>query len=109
EFKEMLSEEIVQNRVTYLSKYVNKIYKNDRKNILYSLVLFTLFTEATSLFSQFYTILGFNRFRNLFKDISNIVQYTSKEENCHMEGGVALINQIKEEHPELFDEEFKNK
>lgn len=109
EFKEMLSEEIVQNRVTYLSKYINKIYKNDRKNILYSLVLFTIFTEATSLFSQFYTILGFNRFRNLFKDISNIVQYTSKEENLHMEGGVALINQIKEEHPELFDEEFKNK
>ncbi|MCB1711163.1 MAG: ribonucleotide-diphosphate reductase subunit beta [Candidatus Riesia sp.] len=109
EFQKLLEEEVVKNRVTYLTKYVNKIYKNDKKNILYSLVLFTLFTEATSLFSQFYTLLGFNRFRGLFKDISNIVQYTSKEENLHMEGGVALINQIKKEHPELFDEELMEK
>lgn len=109
EFNEILKEEVVQNRVKYLSKYVNKIYKNDRKNILYSLVLFTLFTEATSLFSQFYCILGFNRFNNLFKDIANIVQYTSKEENLHMEGGIALINEIKKEHPELFDDEMMDK
>jgi len=109
EFLEMLNEPVVKNRVEYLSKYVNKIYKNDKKNILYSLVLFTLFTEATSLFSQFYTVLGFNRFRGTFKDIANIIQYTSKEENLHMEGGIALINEIKKENPGLFDEEFKEK
>ncbi len=109
EFIELLNEEVVQNRVKYLTKYVNKIYKNDRKNILYSLVLFTLFTEATSLFSQFYTILGFNRFNGVLKDISNIVQYTSKEENLHMEGGIALINEIKKESPELFDQELTEK
>lgn len=109
EFETLLQEQVVKNRVNYLSKYVNKIYKNDHKNILYSLVLFTLFTEATSLFSQFYTVLGFNRFRGVFKDISNIVQYTSKEENLHMEGGIALINVIKEENPDLFDDEFKAK
>ena len=110
EFEQLLTHKVVQNRVEYLSKYVNKIYKNDHKNILYSLVLFTLFTEATSLFSQFYTILGFNRFRgSILKDISNIVQYTSKEENLHMEGGIALINQIKKEAPELFDDELKSR
>jgi ribonucleoside-diphosphate reductase beta chain len=109
EFTELMKEPVVQNRVKYLSKYINKIYKNDHKNILYSLVLFTLFTEATSLFSQFYTVLGFNRFRNVFKDLANVVQYTSKEENLHMEGGIALINTITEEHPELFDDEFKEK
>lgn len=106
EFHEVLKDGVVLNRVDYLSKYVNKIYKNDRKNILYSLILFTLFTEATSLFSQFYTILGFNRFKGLFKDISNVVAYTSKEENLHMEGGLALIKTIKDEHPELFDDEL---
>ena len=109
EFEELLKEPVVKNRVNYLSKYVNKIYKNDKKNIAYSLVLFTLFTEATSLFSQFYTVLGFNRFRGVFKDISNVVQYTSKEENLHMEGGLALINIIKEENPEVFDQEFKDR
>lgn len=110
EFEYMLqNEQAVLNRVNYLTKYVEKPYKNDRKNILYSLVLFTLFTEATSLFSQFYVILGFNRFRNIFKDIANVVQYTSLEEELHKEGGVGLINQIKKEHPELFNKEFEDK
>ncbi len=90
EFEQLFNEKVVLGRVEYLSKYVNKIYKNDHKNIAYSLILFTLFTEYTALFSQFYVILGFNRFKNVLKDISNVVQYTSKEENLHAEGGMAL-------------------
>lgn len=109
EFEQLFNEKVVLGRVDYLSKYVNKIYKNDHKNIAYSLVLFTLFTEYTALFSQFYVILGFNRFKNVLKDISNVVQYTSKEENLHAEGGVALLNEIKKEFPEIFDEEFTNR
>jgi ribonucleoside-diphosphate reductase beta chain len=109
EFTELLKEKIVKGRVDYLSKYVNKIYKNDHKNICYSLVLFTLFTEYTALFSQFYILLGFNRFNNVLKDVANVVQYTSKEENLHAEGGIALLLEIKKENPELFDQEFENK
>lgn len=109
EFEKLFEEEAVVNRVNYLSKYNEKVYDNDKKSFLYSLILFTLFTEATSLFSQFYILLGFNRFRGLMKDISNIVQYTAKEETLHMEGGVALINQIIKENPELNDESFKKR
>jgi len=109
EFEQLFNEKVVLGRVDYLSKYVNKIYKNDHKNIAYSLILFTLFTEYTALFSQFYVVLGFNRFKNVLKDISNVVQYTSKEENLHAEGGMALLNEIKKEAPELFDEEFTNR
>lgn len=106
EFQKLLSEDIIHKRVLYLTKYLNKVYKSDRKNICYSLCLFTLFIENVSLFSQFYTILGFNKFKNLLKDVSNVVEYTSKEENLHAEGGMALLNQIRAEHPEIFDEEF---
>jgi ribonucleoside-diphosphate reductase beta chain len=109
QFEDLFSEPVVVGRVNYLTKYINKIYKNDHKNICYSLVLFTLFTEYTALFSQFYTILGFNRFRGVLKDVANVVQYTSKEENLHAEGGIALLNQIRAEHPELFDSEFTEK
>jgi len=109
QFEDLFSEPVVVGRVNYLTKYINKIYKNDHKNICYSLVLFTLFTEYTALFSQFYTILGFNRFRGVLKDVANVVQYTSKEENLHAEGGIALLNQIRSEHPELFDDEFVEK
>jgi ribonucleoside-diphosphate reductase beta chain len=109
EFENLFKERVVTGRVDYLSKYVNKIYKNDHKNICYSLVLFTLFTEYTALFSQFYIILGFNRFNNVLKDVANVVQYTSKEENLHAEGGIAILLEIKKEEPQLFDEEFVSK
>lgn len=109
EFEKIFKEPIVARRVEYLSKYVNKIYKDDHKNILYSLILFTLFTEYTALFSQFYIILGFNRYKNVLKDVSNVVQYTSKEENLHAEGGMALINVIRDEHPELVDEDLEKR
>lgn len=109
EFQQLFTEKVVTGRVDYLSKYVNKIYKNDHKNICYSLVLFTLFTEYTALFSQFYIILGFNRFKGVLKDVANVVQYTSKEENLHAEGGIALLLEIRKEFPELFDEEFTSK
>ena len=107
EFKTLLENEPVLNRVNYLNKYVDRVYEDDRKQFLYSLILFTLFTENVSLFSQFYTILGFNRFQAVLKDTANVVQYTSKEENLHAEGGMALINQIRREHPELFDAELE--
>lgn len=109
EFEELLKQPTVKNRVKYLNKYVEKDYKNNKKNILYSLILFTLFTEATSLFSQFYVLLGFSRYRGVLKDISNIVQYTSKEEEIHKQGGVSLINKIVEENPELMDDKMKEK
>lgn len=109
EFQGLLSEGVVQNRVNYLQKYNKKVYEDDRKQISYSLALFSLFTENVSLFSQFYIILGFNRFRNIFKDVSNVVQYTSKEENLHAEGGIALLNQIKKENDDIFNEDFKDK
>lgn len=109
EFQDILSSGVVDGRVEYLRKYVNKIYKDDYKNIVYSLVLFTLFTENVSLFSQFYVLLGFNRFDNIFKDVANVVQYTSKEEIIHSAFGITLINKIREERPELFDGELTNK
>lgn len=109
EFQNFLSEGVVKNRVNYLSKYADKVYEDDRKAKLYSLILFTLFTENVSLFSQFYILLAFNRFNNVFKDIANVVQYTSKEENLHAEGGMALISQARKESPQLFDDEFNDR
>ena len=108
-FQGLLSEGVVQRRVDYLNKYNQKVYKDDKKQITYSLVLFSIFTEYVSLFSQFYILLGFNRFNNILNDVSNIVNYTSKEENLHAEGGFAIVKQIKKEYPEIFDEEFKQR
>jgi len=50
--------------------------------------------------------MSFNKELNLFKGISNVVEATSKEEDIHGNFGAEIINIIKEEHPEWFDDEF---
>lgn len=105
-FEDNLKIDIIQNRVNYLRKYLHKYYKDSKKQYVYSLILFTLYVENVSLFSQFYTINYFNRFKNILKDTSQQVAYTSKEELLHAMCGIKIINTIREEHPELFDTEL---
>jgi ribonucleoside-diphosphate reductase beta chain len=105
-FEENLKLDVIQNRVKYLRKYLKRHYKDAQKQYVYSLILFTLYVENVSLFSQFYTINYFNRFRNMLKDTAQQVAYTSREELVHALCGIKLINTIREEHPELFDEEL---
>ena len=72
-----------------------------------SVLLFSLFIEHVSLFSQFLIMMSFNKEKNLFKGISNVVEATSKEEDIHGNFGVEIINIIKSENPEWFDDEFE--
>jgi ribonucleoside-diphosphate reductase beta chain len=65
--------------------------------------------ENIALFSQFYTISWFGRYRNVLKDTNKQVEYTSREENLHALIGMKIINVIRKEHPELFDEELEKK
>jgi ribonucleoside-diphosphate reductase beta chain len=105
-FEENMKLDIIQNRVKYLRKYNHKYYKDSKKQYVYALILFTLYVENVSLFSQFYTINYFNRFRNMLKDTAQQVAYTSREELLHAMCGIKIVNVIREEHPELFDEEL---
>ena len=108
-FEENLKLEWIQGRVKYLKKYTHRFYKDSKKQYLYALILFTLFVENVSLFSQFYIINWFARFKNVLKDTDQQVKYTRNEENIHALVGVKIINTIKEEYPELFDEELEKK
>lgn len=108
-FEEMLKEPAMEGRVKYLKKYADKVYKDDKKQFIYSIILFTLFVENVSLFSQFYIILWMNRFKNVMKDTAQQVQYTRNEENLHAQVGIWLINTLRQEYPELFDEELEQR
>lgn len=70
------------------------------------LLLFSAFIEHVSLFGQFLIMKGFNRHRNLFKGIANIVEATSKEEQIHGMFGYQLVNILREERPDWFDAAF---
>ncbi len=96
----------LMNRVRYLDKALAHARSEDNKEYSQSILLFSLFIEHVSLFSQFLVIMSFNKYKNLFKGISNAVEATSKEEQIHGLFGIDLITIIKEEHPDWFDEVF---
>ena len=108
-FEQNLKLDFIEGRVNYLRKYTHRFYKDSKKQYVYALILFTLFVENVSLFSQFYVINWFNRFKNVLKDTGQQVKYTRNEENLHALAGIKIINTIKEEHPELFDEELEQR
>ncbi len=96
------------NRVRYLEKAIKNSKSDDNKEYAQSILLFSLFIEHVSLFSQFLIMMSFNKHKNLFKGISNAVEATSKEEQIHGLFGIDVINIIKDEHPDWFDKEYKD-
>jgi ribonucleoside-diphosphate reductase beta chain len=107
EFENVIEIPAIKDRIEYLSKYLDGTRSRDNKMYTKSVLLFSLFIEHVSLFSQFFIMMSFNKERNLFKGISNVVEATSKEEEIHGNFGSELINIIKAENPEWFDEEFE--
>jgi len=108
-FEENLKLDFIKGRVKYLRKYTHKFHSDSKKQYLYALTLFTLFVENVSLFSQFYIINHFARFKNVLKDTDQQVKYTRNEENIHALVGMKIINTIREESPELFDIELEER
>lgn len=108
-FEENLKLDFIEGRVNYLRKYNHRFYKDSKKQYVYSIILFTLFVENVSLFSQFYIINWFNRYKNVLKDTGQQVKYTRNEENIHALAGMKIINTIREEYPDLFDKELEDR
>lgn len=94
-------------RVHYLDKALANARSEDNQEYSQSILMFSLFIEHVSLFSQFLIMMSFNKHKNLFKGISNAVEATSKEEQIHGLFGIDVIKIIKQEHPEWFDAEFE--
>jgi len=107
EFESVVEVPAIKHRIKYLTKYLDGTRSKSDKLYTKSVLLFSLFIEHVSLFSQFLIMMSFNKEKNLFKGISNVVEATSKEEDIHGNFGAEIINVIKVEHPEWFDEEFE--
>jgi ribonucleoside-diphosphate reductase beta chain len=108
-FDDILKMQIISGRVNYLKKYLHKFHADNKRQFVYSIILFTLFIENIALFSQFYVLNWFGRYKNVLKDTNKQTDYSAKEEFLHFQAGVKIINTIREEHPELFDEELESR
>jgi len=105
-FDEMIDNPVIQGRIDYLTKYLKNAGSNNKELYTLTLALFSLFVENCSLFSQFYIIKSFNKQKNTFKGIDNVIAATMKEEKLHGMAGAYIINLIRKENPEWFNEDF---
>lgn len=107
DFKNIKKIPAILKRVDYLEKALKDSATDDNEVYAKTLALFSLFIEHVSLFSQFLIMMSFNKHKNLFKGISNVVEATSKEEQIHGLFGIDIINIIREENPDWFDTAFE--
>ena len=106
EFENLKKNPVMMRRVNYLELALQNSKSKDNKEFSESVLLFSLFIEHVSLFSQFLIIMAFNKHKNALKGISNVVEATSKEEQIHGDFGIDIIKIIKDENPEWFDEDY---
>jgi Ribonucleotide reductase, beta subunit len=107
DFEEVTEVPAIKQRIEYMDECLEGAKSDDRQEYVKSIMLFSTFVEHVSLFSQFLIMTSFDKYEKKFKGISNAVEATSKEEQIHGLFGVELVNTIREENPEMFDEEFE--
>jgi len=103
EFKNLVDVPAIKKRMDYLEKSIQAPIDNEE--YFYNIILFSMFVENVSLFSQFLIMMAFNKHKNVLKGISNAVEATSKEEDVHARFGFELVNIIKEENPDWWTKE----
>jgi len=106
EFNTLKKKPVIMKRVHYLETALKNAKSEDKRDYAESILLFSLFIEHVSLFSQFLIIMAFNKHRNMLKGISNAVEATSKEEQIHGDFGIDLIKIFQDENPEWFGSEY---
>jgi len=109
EFQLLKKKPVIMKRVKYLETSLSNSKSENSQEYAESVLLFSLFIEHVSLFSQFLIIMAFNKHKNMLKGISNVVEATSKEEQIHGDFGIDLINILKTENPKWFDQEYEKR
>lgn len=99
----------MQGRSEYLKKYLQGVYSKSNKEFTKSLILFTLLVENASLFSQFLIVSSFKKHKNLMSNFNSVISATAREEGLHAKFGEELINIIRRENPDWFDDEMESK
>ena len=89
EFNTLLEIPVFQDKLNFIEDNLNS-----SMSIEWKLLFFTLIIENTSLFSQFANILSFTRFKGYLKNTSNIIAWTSVDEQTHANAGIYLLKQL---------------
>jgi ribonucleoside-diphosphate reductase beta chain len=92
EFAKLLDIPVFQKKLDLIDE---SLFSNN--DIVSKLLFFAIVIENASLFSQFANILSFTRFKGYLKNTSNIIAWTSIDEQTHANAGIYLLNKLEEE------------
>ena len=96
EFAALIEIPVFQHKLELIEDHFNS-----KKTFVEKLLFFVIVIENSSLFSQFANILSFTNFKGWMRNTSNIIAWTSIDEQTHADAGVYLLTEIFKEHPEL--------
>lgn len=108
EFEEALQSPVLRERIAFLREQSQLVELDSPEQAFgLKLVMFSMLVENVSLFSQFATVLSFTHFRGLLKNTSNIIAWTSKDEQIHANAGIYIFNRIVEENPDWMSGKYE--
>lgn len=91
EFIKALESKPFKDYYTYVDSYMSS------DDIASKSTFFALIIENGSLFSKFANVLANTRFDGTMKNTSNIIAWTSVDEDVHANAGIWIINQLRKE------------
>lgn len=103
EFKMFLEIESMAEKHDYLKNF----NVDSEEDVAKCLAAYSAFTEGVQLFSSFAILLSFPR-RNLMKNMGQIVSWSIRDENLHVEGMTTLFKSYIEEKPHLWTDKLKS-
>lgn len=77
-----------------------------KRDIAKMLAVYGAFTEGVSLFAQFALLLNYQRF-NLLKGMCQIVSWSIKDEEMHVQNNAWIFKTFIEENPNIWDDSLK--
>lgn len=96
----------IQARIDYLARAMRTGADGSDRSYAKTLAVFALLVENVSLFGQFALLKSYAKHRGALANVDNVVQATQREELIHALFGIWLVNQIRSERPEWFDQAF---
>ena len=96
DFAEFLKIPVIKDRYSKITS-VTKFKVHTPEEFCRTLAQFSLFIENASLFSQFASIMYFQKFHGLMKNVSNQIHWTSRDENVHALAGMYIIKVMQNE------------
>ena len=112
-FKAIESVPSIQSKADFCFKWIDTIIdlkeletQSDRRKFLLNLICFATCIEGLFFFAAF-AYVYFMRSKGLLNGLASGTNWVFRDESCHMNFALSIIDQIKKDEPELFDAQMR--